>query len=157
VASFEEFAPDGREMGQRVEWTLRTHPFLVAEVDGAIVGYAYAGPHHHTRAAYRWATDVTVYIDAAARRQGVGTALYGRLFQILRAQNLVIACAGITLPNDGSVALHEAQGFRPVGVYSPIGFKAGAWHDVGWWQLELAPPGEPPAEPIAFPDLEPSA
>jgi phosphinothricin acetyltransferase len=157
VSSFEEFAPDGREMAQRIERTLRTHPFLVAELDDAVVGYAYAGPHHHTRAAYRWATDVSVYIDASARRQGVGTALYSRLFEILRAQNLVIACAGITLPNDASVALHEAHGFRRVGVYSPIGFKAGAWHDVGWWQLELASPDGRPAEPVAFPDLDPSA
>jgi phosphinothricin acetyltransferase len=133
-----------------VATTLRTHPFLVAERDRAVVGYAYAAAHND-RAAYRWAADVSVYIAASAKRQGIGRALYTKLLQMLRAQGLVVACAGITLPNDASVALHEAFGFEPVGVYRGIGFKLGEWHDVGYWQLELVPRGEgAPTEPVPY-------
>jgi L-amino acid N-acyltransferase YncA len=82
------------------------------------------------------------------RGQGVGRALYGELMSLLSRQGLRIACAGITLPNDASVALHECFGFELVGVFRHIGWKTGAWHDVGWWQLELLPATDgQPAEP----------
>jgi phosphinothricin acetyltransferase len=148
VISFETQAPSAGEMAERIEAIGATHPWLVAERDGRIAGYAYASPHR-ARAAYRWATDVTVYVDGAHHRAGVGRALYEALFELLRSQRLRIACAGITLPNDASVGLHEALGFVPVGVYRNIGWKDGSWHDVGWWQLDLgAVPNEPPPEPL---------
>jgi len=152
VASFELVAPHPDQMAARVSATLRTHPFLVAERDGVVVGFAY-GATHHARAAYRWVVDVSVYIAATARRQGVGRALYSELLSRLRRQGFVVACAGVTLPNDASVALHEAFGFEPIGIYREIGFKMGKWHDVGYWQLELAPrSGGPPAEPMTAPE-----
>jgi L-amino acid N-acyltransferase YncA len=148
VASFEEEAPDPAEMAARIERMSASHAWLVAERDGEIAGYAYAGAHHE-RAAYRWAADVAVYVAPGHRARGVGRSLYGALLPLLRRQRLRVACAGITLPNPGSVALHEAFGFAPVGVYERIGYKDGAWRDVGWWQLELAPRGEgPPPEPL---------
>jgi phosphinothricin acetyltransferase len=148
VISFETEAPSAREMAERIEAISATHPWLVAERDSRVAGFAYASPHR-ARAAYRWATDVTVYVDAAHHRAGVGRELYEALFELLRAQQLWIACAGITLPNDASVGLHEALGFLPVGVYRKIGWKDGSWHDVGWWQLELgALPDERPPEPL---------
>jgi phosphinothricin acetyltransferase len=148
VISFESEAPSVREMAGRIEAIGATHPWLVAERDGRVAGYAYASPHH-PRAAYRWAADVTVYVDAAHQRAGVGRELYEALFELLRGQRLRIACAGITLPNVASVGLHEALGFVPVGVYRRIGWKDGSWHDVGWWQLELgALADEPPPEPL---------
>jgi L-amino acid N-acyltransferase YncA len=148
VISFEIQAPSAYEMAERIETIGATHPWLVAERDGRVAGYAYASPHH-ARAAYRWAADVTVYVDRAHHRAGVGRALYGALFELLRSQRLRIACAGITLPNDASVGLHEALGFVPVGVYRNIGWKDGSWHDVGWWQLDLgALADEPPPEPL---------
>lgn len=145
--SFEDEPPDTAEFAQRIAQTSRSYPWLVAENDGRVVGYAYASAHR-TRAAYRWAADVAVYVASDQRRRGVGRALYEALLGLLAEQRVRIACAGIALPNRASVALHEALGFQHVGVYRRIGWKAGAWHDVGWWQLELlAPDGEAPAEP----------
>ena len=147
VASFEELAPTPLQMSQRIAETTVRWPWLVCEIDGAPAGYAY-GSGHHERAAYRWAIDVTVYVDPAHHRRGVGRALYSQLLALLTAQGYHEACAGITLPNPPSVGLHESLGFRPVGVYREIGFKHGRWWDVGWWQRTLRPrqPG-PPAEP----------
>jgi L-amino acid N-acyltransferase YncA len=80
---------------------------------------------------------VSVYVRDGLRRSGVGRALYRALFALLRQQGFYAAHAGITLPNEASVRLHESLGFRPIGVYPGVGFKHGAWHDVGWWQLPL--------------------
>ena len=99
-------------------------------------GYAYAS-RHHERAAYQWSVDVAVYIHAAHHRRGVGRALYETLFPLLRLQGFYVAHAGITLPNAASVGLHESLGFQPVGVYPAVGWKFGAWRDVGWWRLPL--------------------
>lgn len=146
VISLEEQAPDERELGARINRVTRTHPWLVAEVDGGVVGFAYA-TEHRERAAYRWATDVTVYVSPAEHRRGIGRALYEALFSRLSDQGFHVACAGITLPNQASIGLHRALGFDEVGVYRRIGFKFGAWHDVAWLQKELRSPEFPPAEP----------
>ena len=152
VTSFETEPPTAKEMAARIERIERTHPWLVAEIEGRVVGFAYGSPHRE-RAAYRWAADVSVYIEPGSHRRGIGRELYAALFEMLRAQGLLIACAGVTLPNDASVALHESFGFVPVGVYRGIGYKSGAWLDVGWWQLELArPAADPPPEPTAPPN-----
>jgi phosphinothricin acetyltransferase len=148
VTSFEERAPDAAAMAARIERTAATHPWLVAESRGEVIGYAYAYPHRE-RAAYRWAVDVSVYVAAGRRGQSYGRSLYEALFERLRRQRFQVACAGITLPNEASVGLHESLGFLAVGINRRIGWKRGAWHDVGWWQLELTPAGaEPPAEPL---------
>jgi phosphinothricin acetyltransferase len=136
VASFEEVPPSADELGKRMERYIESYPWLVADDNGELAGYAY-GSQHRTRAAYRWAADVTAYIAHDYQRRGLGSALYGALLALLREQGVQVACAGITLPNDASVGLHEACGFELVGVYSRIGFKQGAWWDVGWWELEL--------------------
>src|SRR5919107_1152414 len=150
AASFEERAPSAEELAARMQRTTRTYPWLVLEDAGRVVGYAYA-TQHRTRAAYRWAADVAVYVDPGHHRRGAGRRLYTALLELMRAQGLQIACAGITLPNDASVALHRAVGFEPVGTFRAIGWKAGAWRDVSWWQLRLAhgadDGGAPPAEP----------
>ncbi len=138
VVSFEARPPTVEEMSSRIGGA---YAWLVVERDGVTLGYAYASPHRE-RAAYRWAADVAVYIDADHHRSGVGRALYTRLFERLRAIGLWTLCAGITQPNDASSGLHRAMGFVPVGTYRRIGWKAGAWHDVQWWQLDLRP-GEP--------------
>jgi L-amino acid N-acyltransferase YncA len=147
VASFETTPPTESEMAARISSASRTHAWLIAERDGEPAGYAYATPHH-TRAAYRWSADVAVYVDATRHRSGVGRELYGALLPLLARQRIHIACAGVTLPNDASVGLHEAFGFEPVGVYRGVGYKHGAWHDVGWWQLRLLPPTPTPEEPL---------
>jgi L-amino acid N-acyltransferase YncA len=147
AVSFEEVAPDASEFVRRIEEAEQRFPWLVAEVDGSVAGYAYASAHRD-RAAYRWAADVALYVGEGHRRRGVGRALYAKLFALLARQGMRTVCAGVTLPNPASVALHEACGFAPVGVYRRIGFKGGRWWDVGWWQLELPNSGgDPPAEP----------
>jgi phosphinothricin acetyltransferase len=148
VASFEDEPPDAAEMERRIATTAERYPWLVAERDGAVAGYAY-GTAHRTRPAYRWVVEVTVYVDAARHRSGVGRELYQALLPLLARQRLQVVVAGITLPNEASVALHEAVGFQPVGIYRDFGYKFGAWHDVGWWQARLAPATAEPQEPLA--------
>lgn len=149
AVSFEEQAPSAEELAARIERTLATHPWLVAEREGRVVGYAYATTYNE-RPAYRWSASVSVYVASEFRGHGVGRALYTALFERLRERGFRMACAGITLPNEASVALHESLGFEQVGFNRHIGWKHGAWRDVGWWQLELTPPGEePPPEPLS--------
>ncbi len=148
ATSFEEEPPSPAEFAERIAAMAAIYPWLVAEQDGDVVGYAYACPHR-SRPAYRWAVEVSVYVGTDRHRRGHGRALYAELIERLRRQRFQVACAGITLPNEASVALHESLGFVAVGVYRRIGWKAGAWRDVGWWQLELEPAGDgPPAEPL---------
>lgn len=147
AVSFEEEAPTAAAMAARIEHYGASHAWLVAETDGEVVGYAYATAFNE-RPAYRWSTSVSVYVAEGARGNGIGRALYSALFERLRERGFRMACAGITLPNEASVALHERLGFELVGVNREIGWKRGAWHDVGWYQLELAPAGSaPPPEP----------
>ncbi|MBU1173986.1 MAG: GNAT family N-acetyltransferase [Alphaproteobacteria bacterium] len=134
--SFEETAPDVAETERRIAAIQQRHLYLVAERDNAVVGFAYGGPHRE-RAAYRYSVDVTVYVAETARRQGIGRLLYGELLPGLAALGYHSAFAGIALPNAGSVGLHEAMGFTPVGIYREVGWKFGAWRDVGWWQRLL--------------------
>jgi phosphinothricin acetyltransferase len=139
-------------MERRIASTLRGWPWLVCEYEGRVAGYAYA-TSHRVRAAYQWAVDTSVYVDPAFHRRSIGSALYTSLFRILVAQGYFNAYAGITLPNPASVALHEAVGFRLVGVYHKVGYKLGAWHDVGWWQLALQPHRASPPPPLTLDEV----
>jgi phosphinothricin acetyltransferase len=145
AASFEESAPGPEEMARRIR---AAREWLVAEEADEVIGYAYAS-EHRARAAYRWAVDVTAYVDAGHRRQGVARELYARLLERLGVDGYRIACAGVALPNDASLGLHRAMGFEEVGIYRRIGWKLGRWHDVMWLQLDLAPGApDPPSEPM---------
>lgn len=144
--SFELEPPTSEQMWQRVHDVMERLPWLVCEREGQVMGYVYAGPHR-SRPAYQWSVDVAVYIHKHHHRRGVGRALYTSLFELLRLQGYYNAYAGITLPNAASVGLHEALGFEPVGVYCATGYKLGAWHDVGWWQLPLRARTTPEADP----------
>jgi phosphinothricin acetyltransferase len=148
VASFETVPPDGAEMARRMLASPRL-PWLVATRDDAVVGYAYAS-HHRARAAYRWSVDVSVYVAEGQRGRGIGRLLYGSLLTEVQSLGYVRAFAGITLPNDASVGLHEAMSFVLVGVYTSVGFKHGSWHDVGWWQRPLCEPPADPADPTPW-------
>jgi L-amino acid N-acyltransferase YncA len=150
--SFEADPPAEAMMAQRITSTLEQLPWLVCERGSELLGYAYASPHSE-RAAYRWALNASVYIAASCRRQGVGRALYTSLFALARLAGYYSVHAGVTLPNPASVGLHESFGFVPVGIYRAVGFKLNAWHDVGWWQLELRPRSATPSPPMALPLL----
>lgn len=144
--SFEIDPPTAEEVARRIAAGSSTHPWLVAEAGGEVLGYAYAGVHR-ARPAYRWTVETSLYVAADARGLGVGTALYSDLIARLRAAGFVTALAGITLPNPASVALHERMGFVPAGVFRDVGHKFERWYDVGWWRLALVPPPDEPVEP----------
>lgn len=152
LASFEEVPPTADAMAERMRSTLQRTPWLVADDEGRVVGYAYAGPHHQ-RAGYRWSVNISVYVAGSHHGRGLGRALYDELISILRRQGFVNVYAGITLPNPASVALHEGIGMRRVGVYEGVGFKDGAWRDVAWYHLRLSDPNGQPPEPTPVPDL----
>jgi L-amino acid N-acyltransferase YncA len=153
ATSFEVDPPDAAEMAQRVTALVATHPWLVCVDDGRRLGYAYASKHRE-RAAYQWSVEVSAYVNPAAHRRGVGTALYSSLFAVLKLLGYRNAFAGITLPNDASVAFHESAGFVRIGTYRRIGWKLGAWHDVLWLQRDLAPHVEAPQPPVALSRVE---
>ncbi len=146
--SFEEVAPTPQEMALRMQAVLPRFPFLIAEDGQRILGYSYAS-EHAPRAAYRWSIDVAVYIERDSHRRGIGRALYSKLFDVAARQGFHTAFAGIALPNNNSVGLHEAMGFTHLGTYVEVGFKGGAWRDVGWWSLPLSR-GRPQGEPIPY-------
>lgn len=153
TVSFEATPPDEAEMSARIRRIGDRHCFLVADDGGALAGYAYATAHRE-RAAYRWSTEVSAYVADSARRAGVGRRLYAALLDVLRRQGFRMAYAGVTLPNSPSVAFHEAMGFRLVGRYENVGWKHGAWRDVGWWALDLAPSiADAPGETVTIADL----
>ena len=137
TVTFEEQAVDAAEMARRIE-TVKAGvlPWLVLEAGGSIVAYAYATPWK-PRSAYRFSVEVTVYVADAAHRKGHGRALYAALFERLRALGMHAALAGVTLPNDASIALHEAMGMTKVAHLPEVGFKFGRWLDVGYWHRVL--------------------
>ncbi len=121
------------------------YPWLVA-IDSKmnVIGFAKASPWKG-RCAYAHSAEITVYLQPELRSRGIGRALYDRLFAILRAQGYRTALAGITLPNDVSVRLHEAMGMKRVALLERVGWKFDRWHDVGYWQVQLIDDDAPPA------------
>jgi phosphinothricin acetyltransferase len=153
IISFETVAPEPHEMADRIAATLMRYPWLVCESDGEIAGYAYATKHRE-RTAYQWSVDTSAYVHPRYWRRGIGGGLYRSLFAMLSAQGFVNAYAGIALPNPASVGLHESAGFRPVGIYRSVGYKLGAWHDVGWWERVLQNHETAPREPLGLAALQ---
>ena len=151
VISFEYVAPDEAEISRRMAKVQAGLPWLVFEEAGEVLGYAYAGAHRE-RAAYQWSVDAGIYIGRQAHRRGVGRALYELLFASLTLQGYHRVYGGITLPNAASIGLHEACGFKPIGIYPEVGFKFGKWHGVGWWGLDL-PASCAPEHPSVFTDM----
>lgn len=151
--SFEEAAPDTEEMARRISGEMPGYyPWFVAEEDGRLLGYAASSPFR-TRPAYRWTVETGIYLGPSAQGRGLGRALLTRLLEVLEGQGYVAAIGAIALPNDASVALHEKLGFIHTGTYRGVGFKMGAWLDVGLWEKELALRSNPPAEPLPFAGL----
>ena len=152
ATSFELEPPNGREMTRRVNRTLERTPWLVCVHDGARIGYAYATAHRE-RAAYQWSVDVSAYVHPGSHRKGVGRGLYTSLFAALALQGFRNAYAGVTLPNPASITLHESVGFNFIGVYQRIGYKLGSWHDVAWYERQLAEYSSEPDPPVPLPAI----
>ncbi len=150
TVTFETVVPSIEELERRRQRLSAHAPFLVADDDGEVVGFAYAGPHR-SRAAYQWSVESSIYIAPPAHRRGIARAMYGALLKLLDTQGFAQVYAGITLPNVASEHFHAALGFMPIGVYPRVGFKAGAWRDVSWSGLALSASREvdpaPPAAP----------
>lgn len=137
VVTFEESLVSTLDMEERIKRVTQSgFPWLVAEDEGRIVGYAYAGAWN-PRAAYRFSAETTVYLANDCREKGWGSQLYEALFAELRTVKAHIAIGGITLPNDASAALHEKFGMQKVAHFKEVGYKFGKWLDVGYWQVEL--------------------
>jgi L-amino acid N-acyltransferase YncA len=140
--SFETEPPTEDEMAARIA---RSHEWLIIEHDRHVIGYAYAAPFHR-RAAYRWSVEISIYIAQDARGSGLGHKLLSELLDSLSRRGFVNAFAGIALPNPVSVRLFESFGFEKIAQQKNVGFKLGAWHDVGWWQRQLRGPTTPPPD-----------
>lgn len=149
TATFELEPPTRDEMGRRFA-SVQRHglPWLVAELDGAFAGYAYASPFR-PRPAYRYGVEGSIYVEATARGRGVGRALLEALVERVRAMGLrhVIGAISDSDSSTASIALHRALGFRDAGVYRQVGWKFDRWLDVTLMQLDLVPDGDPPATP----------
>ncbi len=146
TVSFELEPPDAAEMARRIVAAQEKHAWVVLEQQGEVVGYAYGGPFK-AREAYRFASEVSVYLAPQARGLGGGRQLYEALFERLAARGIRVVAAGMTQPNEPSARLHAALGFEPVGTFRRVGWKHGAWRDVTWVQRDLGPVGEPAGEP----------
>lgn len=160
--SFEWEPPTVDEMRGRIAKVLADgYPWLVAESDGRVAGYAYAG-RFRARAAYDWTAEVSVYVAGDRHRQGIGRALYRALLDVLERQGYRSAVGIATAPNAGSEALHRSLGFAEVGRFPRVGYKFGAWHDILCWRIGLGPEDAAPdpirplanVEPLARMDLE---
>ena len=155
TVSFETDPPDARAMRTRMAASEGLYPWIVAtngDATGGVIGYAYA-TRFRDRPAYRYVCETSIYMADVAQGQGAGRLLYDSLIDTLRAQGFVHAIGALALPNDASIRLHEAVGFRRAGVYREVGFKHGRWIDVGIWQAELNEPSVPPVEPRKFSDV----
>ena len=151
--SYEYIAPDAAEFSARIAHKTQKYPYIVAELDGTPVGYAYASEFRE-RAAYAWCVELSVYVRDGVTGHGVGTALYTALLELLRLQNVVTAYSAITPPNDASVALHEKMGFDLAGKFHASGYKMGKWWDLLWYEKVLTPLTETPPAVIPFPHLD---
>lgn len=158
ATSFETEPPAADEVERRIRRTTELLPWLVAtraskSGEEEVLGYALATPYR-SRAAYRWSTEASVYVDEAARGRGIAATLYRRLHDLLREQGYRVAYAVITTPNPASVGLHEAFGYERIGTFRCAGYKLGAWHDVLWMRLEIAPIAGEPVDPVPLGELD---
>lgn len=153
--TFETQIPSIKEFESRIHKCLQKFPWLVCEVKNEIAGYVYASTHRD-REAYQWTCECSVYVHEKHKGKGIAKSLYGALFQILQKQGLVNLYAGITLPNEASVRLHEGCGFQKFAAYENIGYKLDQWHSVGWWKLLLNEHTLKPSPPLLFSELNPS-
>ncbi|MEY4730242.1 MAG: hypothetical protein RL020_1400 [Pseudomonadota bacterium] len=137
IITFEEIEVSTEEMSARIKQIQSANmPWLVAEQNGVVVGYAYASTWK-ARAAYRHTLESTVYLDPAQTGKGIGSKLYDALFALLREKSIHVVIGVIALPNEASIILHEKFGMHKAAHFSEVGFKFNRWLDVGYWQVTL--------------------
>ena len=137
VITFEEVEVAAPEILRRIEKTRHAdHPWLVAEENQSLIGYAYACQWHE-RSAYRHTVEISIYLSHIVTGRGVGSALYKELFHQLSLRSVHVVIGGIALPNAASAALHEKFGMKKVAHFDAVGYKFDQWIDVGYWQIVL--------------------
>ena len=137
VCTFEQQPVSPEKIAARIaEVTAASLPWLVAEQEGSVIGYAYASKWKE-RSPYRFAVETTIYLAPGCLGKSIGTTLYRALLKQLKDMRLHTAIGGVALPNAASVALHEKLGFRKVAQFAEVGFKFDTWIDVGYWQFAL--------------------
>ncbi|WP_334330424.1 GNAT family N-acetyltransferase [Companilactobacillus sp. HBUAS59699] len=137
--TFENDVPTIEEFAERIETISEKYPYLVAEKDGKILGYAYASAYN-VRSAYQWTAETSIYVDGDAKGEGIGKLLYQKLETYLTEQGVVNLLACITEDNQGSVKFHEKLGYDYIGKFKKVGFKFGRWLDIVWMQKTLNDP-----------------
>lgn len=152
--TFETEVPSEAAFAERIKAYLLNWPWLIFETEGQIAGYAY-GSRYRERAGYQWCVECSVYIHDGFHGKGIAKALYAALFRLLKMQGYFNVYAVINLPNEPSVRLHEACGFRWFANYENVGYKLGRWKTVGWWQLSLRDYTDNPPPPLPFRQLRP--
>lgn len=146
VITFEYDIPTVAEFGKRITNIQKKYPWLVCEVNGVVVGYAYASEYRE-RVAYDWSVDFTIYIKPEYHRKNIGKALYSALVEILILQGYYNAYAGVTIPNINSESIHQSLGFKAIGVYQNVGYKFGKWLDTKWFELIMQDHSTSPTTP----------
>lgn len=154
ATSFEISLPSCEEMQERIQACLQKYPWIICVIDGKLAGYVY-GSKHRDREAYQWTCECSVYIHDAYKGKGIGKKLYRLLFRLLKIQQFRNVYAGITLPNEASILLHEKCGFEHFATYENVGYKFGDWHSVGWWKLEVNEYDPEPPPPLKLWELDP--
>jgi len=148
--------PTAESFSAKIQSLIPQYPFIVSEVDGKAVGYAYASalrPHD----AYQWDAELSVYVDRDFHGRGVGRKLYKALLELLKIQGYQTVYGVISLPNEKSLALHAAFGFETLGVFPKSGYKLGKWHDIIWLQKALSEFPDKPVPPTPFSTLSPES
>jgi len=152
AVSFEYDVPILEDFAKKIESISERYPYLVCELEGETVGFAYASAHRE-RAAYMWNAELSVYIDERYCRLGIGHSLYSALIEILKLLNIQTVYGGVTVPNENSVWLHKSLGFEVVGIYRKTGFKLGRWHDVVWYEKQIGSHTTPPRAAVPISEI----
>ena len=153
TVTFETIVPTAEEFRRRVEGLLSNFPYLVAESEGNIIGYAYASSYR-PRGGFRWTAELSVYVRQGYHGNGIGTHLYAALLDLLRMQGYRNACSVLCYPNPESEKLHYRFGFRLAGLQKKCGYKCGQWCDVALFERPLTDHPAPPSPPVPFSHLE---
>lgn len=151
--TFETEVPSLENFEQRIVTYQEHWPWLVYEADGHIAAYTYAGKHRE-RPAYEWCVESSVYVHDNFQQRGIAKMLYDALFALLKYQGCRNVYAGITLPNDKSVAFHKKFGFRWLADYKNVGYKSDRWNTVSWFHLQVNEYVEDPVAPMKFPAVD---
>lgn len=152
VITFEEEVPTVAEFTERVENYRQLYPWLIAEVNGEIAGYAYASKYRE-RIAYQWVAECSIYMHSNYKGKGIAKKLYSALFDILKLQDIYRLYAVIGIPHEESTRFHEKMGFQYFATYKHTGYKLGQWRDTGWYEYILKQPDKAPVPPILYPQL----